>query len=125
MDAVLARGTSEFAKRVSGHTLINMGTMPPGYSKALDADIRAMGGRYVEDGAPYPSTATAYPPISLAGLNWDQIVRTFTVPTAGPGQAILGAANHYIAAFCQLTGGKPGNVCSMSGVKAVTAGWLK
>ena len=84
-----------------------------------------MGGHYVEDGAPYASTATAYPPISLAGLSWDQIVATFTVPTTGPGQAILGAANHYIAAFCQLTHGKPGNVCSMSGVKAVTAGGLK
>jgi 3-hydroxyisobutyrate dehydrogenase len=48
MDAVLARDTSEFAKRVRGHTLINMGTMPPGYSKALDADIHVVGGRYVE-----------------------------------------------------------------------------
>jgi hypothetical protein len=84
-----------------------------------------MGGKYVEDGAPYPSTATAFPPISMAGLSWAQIVATFSVPTTGVGQAVLGAANHYIAAFCQLTHNKPGSVCTMSGVKAVAAAGLK
>jgi 3-hydroxyisobutyrate dehydrogenase len=48
IDAVIARGTPSFAKRMQGHTLINMATVPPGYSKALEADIRAAGGRYVE-----------------------------------------------------------------------------
>jgi len=84
-----------------------------------------MGGKYVGDGAPFPSTATAFPPISMAGMSWSQIVATFSVPTTGVGQAILGAANHYIAAFCQLTHNKPGNVCTMSGVKAVAAAGLK
>jgi len=48
IDAVLARGEPAFARRVEGRTLINMATVPPGYSKALEADIRAAGGRYVE-----------------------------------------------------------------------------
>lgn len=47
-DAVLARGTSAFADRVQGRRIIAMGTMPPDYSRALDADIRAAGGRYIE-----------------------------------------------------------------------------
>ncbi|GLX47223.1 dehydrogenase [Streptomyces hygroscopicus subsp. hygroscopicus] len=48
MDAVLARGTPELAARVAGRTVVHMGTTSPGYSGALEADIRAAGGRYVE-----------------------------------------------------------------------------
>jgi 3-hydroxyisobutyrate dehydrogenase len=47
-DAVLGRGGPEFAPRVAGHTLVNMGTNAPGYSRQLEADVRAAGGRYVE-----------------------------------------------------------------------------
>lgn len=48
MDAVLGRGTPAFAARVSGVTLIHMGTTPPGYSEALEADVAAAGGSYAE-----------------------------------------------------------------------------
>jgi 3-hydroxyisobutyrate dehydrogenase len=48
MDAVLARGDRAFEDRVKGRTLINMATTTPGYSKALEADVRAGGGGYVE-----------------------------------------------------------------------------
>ncbi len=48
LDSVLARGQGAFEHRVKGRTLINMATPPPGYSKALEADVRAAGGRYVE-----------------------------------------------------------------------------
>jgi len=48
MDAVLARGEPPFADRVKGRTLVNMATPAPGYSKALEVDVRAAGGRYVE-----------------------------------------------------------------------------
>jgi len=47
-DAVLARGESAFGDRVKGRTIVNMATTAPGYSKALEADFRAAGGRYVE-----------------------------------------------------------------------------
>jgi 3-hydroxyisobutyrate dehydrogenase len=46
-DAVLARGEGAI-RSVAGRTLINMATLAPGYSAALEADIRAAGGRYVE-----------------------------------------------------------------------------
>ena len=48
VDAVLERHSPAFAGRVRGHTLINMGTMTPDYSKALAAAVRGAGGRYVE-----------------------------------------------------------------------------
>lgn len=47
-DAVLARGTRDFSARTAGRRVVAMGTMPAAYSQALAADIRAVGGRYVE-----------------------------------------------------------------------------
>ena len=48
MDEVLGRGTENFIRRVSGVTLIHMGTTPPGYSEDLAADVVSAGGRYAE-----------------------------------------------------------------------------
>ncbi|CAM5616599.1 MULTISPECIES: NAD(P)-dependent oxidoreductase [Streptomyces] len=47
-DAVLGRGTPELAARVAGRTVVHMGTTSPEYSHALETEIRAAGGRYVE-----------------------------------------------------------------------------
>jgi 3-hydroxyisobutyrate dehydrogenase len=48
LDEVLRRGTPDFAKLVSGHIVVSMGSNPPDYSRGLAADILAAGGRYVE-----------------------------------------------------------------------------
>lgn len=48
LDAVLARGTADFAPRVRDRTLVVMSTHAPAYSRALEAEVRAAGGRYVE-----------------------------------------------------------------------------
>lgn len=47
-DAVLARGTPEFASRVAGRLVVHMGTTSPEFSRGLETDVRAAGGRYVE-----------------------------------------------------------------------------
>ncbi|MEU2879519.1 NAD(P)-dependent oxidoreductase [Streptomyces sp. NPDC007070] len=47
-DAVLARGTADFAARVAGRVVVHMGTTSPAYSQHLEADVRAAGGSYVE-----------------------------------------------------------------------------
>jgi 3-hydroxyisobutyrate dehydrogenase len=47
-DRVLGRGSSDFAVRVSGRLIVNMGTHAPAWSKALEADVAAAGGRFVE-----------------------------------------------------------------------------
>lgn len=48
LDEVLRRRTPDFAKLVSGHIVVSMGSNPPDYSRELAADILAVGGRYVE-----------------------------------------------------------------------------
>ena len=48
IDEVLRRGTPEFAARVAGRLIVHMGTTEPAFSVALQADLRAAGGRYVE-----------------------------------------------------------------------------
>ena len=48
MDAVLGRGTPEFRERMSGRTIVHMGTTEPDYSRGLEEDIVGVGGRYVE-----------------------------------------------------------------------------
>ncbi|MCU1346363.1 MAG: 2-hydroxy-3-oxopropionate reductase [Acidimicrobiia bacterium] len=47
-DEVLARGSDHFGELVRGRTIVQMGTVDPGYSRALANDITAAGGRYVE-----------------------------------------------------------------------------
>ncbi|MEV6840558.1 NAD(P)-dependent oxidoreductase [Streptomyces sp. NPDC051133] len=48
VDTVLGRGTPALAARVAGRTVVHMGTTSPEYSHALEGDVRAAGGRYVE-----------------------------------------------------------------------------
>jgi 3-hydroxyisobutyrate dehydrogenase len=48
IDAVLGRGTPDFAANVAERVIVHMGTTSPEYSRGLDADVRAVGGRYVE-----------------------------------------------------------------------------
>lgn len=48
IDDVLGRGTPAFATRMARRTLVHMGTTSPEYSRGLEADVRAAGGRYVE-----------------------------------------------------------------------------
>jgi len=59
LDGVLERHSSAFIQRVQGHTLINMGTMTPGYSTALAGEVRDAGGHYSSwadsDSSPYRS----------------------------------------------------------------------
>ncbi|MET7455670.1 NAD(P)-dependent oxidoreductase [Streptomyces sp. NPDC005574] len=48
LDAVLGRGTPDFAARVAGRMVVPMGTTSPEYSASLQTDVRAAGGSYVE-----------------------------------------------------------------------------
>ena len=48
IDSVLGRRTPVFADMVAGHTIVNMGSTSPAYSRGLEADVLGAGGRYVE-----------------------------------------------------------------------------
>lgn len=86
MDEVLGRGTPDFEKRVAGVTLIHMGTTPPGYSQALQTDILAAGGHYVE--AP------------VSGSTGPAATGDLVVMTAGS-EAALSIAAEVIAPMCR------------------------
>jgi len=47
-DAALSRGAPDFPSRVSGRTVVCMGSNAPDYSRSLGAEIEAAGGVYVE-----------------------------------------------------------------------------
>lgn len=47
-DSVLGRDSRHFGVNVARRTIVQMATTSPGYSRALEADVRAAGGRYVE-----------------------------------------------------------------------------
>ncbi|WP_445381001.1 NAD(P)-dependent oxidoreductase [Saccharothrix longispora] len=48
IDAALGRDGAGWAGLVAGRTVVHMGTTSPEYSHALERDVRAAGGRYVE-----------------------------------------------------------------------------
>lgn len=48
VDEVLRRGSPAFGAMVAGRTVVHTGTASPAWSRGLEADVRAAGGRYVE-----------------------------------------------------------------------------
>lgn len=48
LDDVFGRNTPDFARRLAGKTLVQMGTTAPGYSQALGRDVLECGGCYEE-----------------------------------------------------------------------------
>jgi hypothetical protein len=63
-------------------------------------------------------TSASYNPQVLAGMSMSQIAQAIRNPQVVQSQAILGSANEFTAAFCQLTNGQPANVCTSKGVTA-------
>ncbi|HEV2638831.1 MAG TPA: NAD(P)-dependent oxidoreductase [Actinocrinis sp.] len=77
IDEVLGRGTAAFAGRVAGRTIVPMGTTSPEYSRALEAEVLAAGGGYVEapvSGSRVPAE-TAQLVAMLAGRDEAQVER--------------------------------------------------
>ncbi|MCE0763426.1 NAD(P)-dependent oxidoreductase [Pseudonocardia kujensis] len=66
VDTVLARDTPAFAGLVRGRTVVHTGTVSAGWSKGLEADVRAAGGRYVE--APVSGSRTPAEEGALVGM---------------------------------------------------------
>lgn len=48
VDDVLRRGSASFAGMVAGHTVVQMGTFTPAFSRTLAREVGDAGGRYVE-----------------------------------------------------------------------------
>jgi hypothetical protein len=54
-------------------------------------------------------------------LTWNQIIATLSIPSTGAGQAILGTANIYTAAICNMTHNQPGSVCNTPVIQSAKA----
>lgn len=92
-------------------------------SSQLSIPFLAWGGKFISAGALYDPTL-----INLGGttnnpggdpMSYSTIIDNIkSSPLTQAGQAILGTANVYSAALCEMTGGKPGSVCDSPAVKA-------
>ncbi len=63
-------------------------------------------------------SGASYDPQILAGLTWTDISGSLSDPTNPVTQVILATGNYITAGICQATKGKPGDVCTSSGVQA-------
>ncbi|WP_020120252.1 NAD(P)-dependent oxidoreductase [Streptomyces canus] len=88
VDAVLGRGTPDFADLVAGRTVVHMGTTSAEYSAGLQDAVRAAGGRYVE--APVSGSRIPAERAELVGM------------TAGDDAAVA-AVRPLLAAMCRET----------------------
>jgi Domain of unknown function (DUF929) len=75
---------------------------------------------FVDFGSKYVITGASYDPGLLAGLSWGQIAGDLADPTNPVGRAIDATANRITAAICAMTGNKPGDVCTSTGVTSAS-----
>lgn len=66
MDAALGRNTPAFDQRVANRCIVHLGTTSPAWSLALERDVLACGGHYVE--APVSGSRTPAEQASLIGM---------------------------------------------------------
>lgn len=88
-------------KYISGLTASTAGSIP----------FQSFANKYLVSGS-------SYSPTTLAGSTRAEIAAALDNPTSPVTQAIIASANYQTAAICSLTNGKPGNVCTSSGVMA-------
>jgi hypothetical protein len=87
---------------------------PPYLQNAGGIPFMDIGGRYLSSGA-------SYDPGLLKGKTHAEIAAALADPNSAIAKAVDGTANLITAALCDLTGGKPGAVCTASGAKAAAA----
>jgi hypothetical protein len=76
---------------------------------------------FIDIGGTFVSAGATYSPQLLAGKSHEQVAAALKDPKSDIAKAVGGSANLFTAAICQVTGGKPTNVCSSSGVTAAAA----
>ncbi|TAM99807.1 MAG: DUF929 domain-containing protein [Rhodanobacteraceae bacterium] len=91
--------------------LFNRFDAPPYAASAGGIPFLYFGGRYLQLGAPFD-------PALLKGMGWAQAVGRIKQQNTVLGRQVMGVANFYTAALCELTEGQPARVCTASAVKA-------
>jgi hypothetical protein len=101
---------------VNGHNLDKptraefqaLGPFDPGASQAPALDV----------GGAYGFLSSGYDPGSLAHKTWSQIAGSLAHPRSPLARRIDGLANLFTAAMCNVTKGRPADVCASKGVLA-------
>lgn len=73
---------------------------------------------FIDFGNRFVLSGSQYDPSILGTQTAEQIAAQISNPATKIGQAVLGSANNTTAAICVLTGNKPADVCTSSGVTA-------
>lgn len=85
-------------------------------------DVSSSGGSgtipFLDFGNKLFTAGASYSPGPLQGLSRSTIAGSLKNPNSPITKLIIGAANYMSAAICSIDGGKPGHVCSGTGVKA-------
>ncbi len=76
---------------------------------------------FIDIGGTYISSGATYSPELLAGKTHEQVAAALKDPRSDIAKSINGSANLVTAAICQVTGNKPGNVCTSAGVTKAAA----
>jgi hypothetical protein len=91
-------------------------------NSSLSIPFFAWGGKYISAGALYLPTVinlgNSQTALGWHPMSWDEILQNInSSPLTSAGQAILGTANVYTGAICDMTNNQPGSVCDTPMVK--------
>ena len=71
---------------------------------------------FIDFGGVFGSQGSSYSPQLFAGLTQEQVAQQIADPSTDISKAVLGTANTFTAAICQLTKSQPAAVCNAKGV---------
>jgi len=73
---------------------------------------------FIDFGNRYFAAGASISPQLLAGMSASDIARALSDPSSPIAQAVGGSANAFTAAICDLTGARPGDVCTSASATA-------
>jgi hypothetical protein len=95
-------------------TIFDKYDFPPYFSSKGAIPFIDFGGKYASQGA-------SYSPQLFAGLTQQKVADQIADPSTDISKSVLGTANVFTAAICQLTKNQPATVCTSPGVTAAAA----
>jgi Domain of unknown function (DUF929) len=121
------QGYETQSNQVQGSSYASLDKLPPADGKIFDKydfppyfDSKGaipfldLGGKWASQGA-------TYSPQLFSGLTHQKVADEISDPSTDISKSVLGSANVFTAAICQLTHNQPAAVCTSSGVRAAAS----